>query len=241
MTAVSAVPTVSRGSIGLPFRSERSAALPIALMAHHSDLMLRGMALAVEPLAEVQAAHTLLPPLLADLARVNPPLAIIEDRLSNQVEGTATGQIAKIRATAPATRQIVIGTHYDGVYVGHLLSAGAQAYLCTADNLMICLPDAIQTVLCGRSYLSPSAAADYLAVREQRQHGRRYALTTDERQALALLLEGCDVGDTMRSLNVRRDRVYRLHQRLRLYYGVATNEALIQRVLLTGLPVDTEN
>lgn len=239
MTTVTAVTTVSRGSIGLPFRSERCAELPSALLAHRSDLMLRGMAFVVEPLAEIKIVHTQLPTLLADLVRLTPTLLIVEDRLAGRADVTATGQIAQIRAAAPATRQIVIGTLYDGVYVGHLLSAGVQAYLCTADSLASSLPEAILAVLSGRGYLSPSAAADYVAVREKRQHGRGHALAPDERQALALLVEGCDVADTMRCLKISRDRVYRLHQRLRLHYGVATNEALIQRVLMTGLPLDT--
>jgi len=238
MTAVSIVATDSRGSMGLSVRTGRCAELPSVALAHRSDLMLRGMALAVEPLAEIGAAHTLLATLLADLARMTPTLLIVEDRLSSRADVTATGQIAKINAASPTTRQILIGTLYDGVYVGHVLSAGARAYLCTADSLASSLPDAIQAVLNGRGYLSPSAAADYVSVREQRQRGRRHALAPDERQALALLIEGCDVADTMRCLKVSRDRVYRLHQRLRLHYGVATNEALIQRVLLTGLPLD---
>ncbi|MHB8628877.1 MAG: hypothetical protein ACYDBJ_28430 [Aggregatilineales bacterium] len=210
-------------------------ASPGALLAHHSDLTLRGLTLAVASVADVYATHTALSTLLVDLVRYAPQFVIMEDRLSGC---TATGQIRQVRIAAPTARLIVLGDLYDGLYVADLLAASADAYLCQADTLAAVLPDAIRVVGGGEHYLSPSAATDYLAVLEQRQHGRRDRLDATERQVLALLLEGCDVEETMRRLDISRNRVYRLHQRVRHRFGVTTNAALIQRVLMTGLLVD---
>ncbi|MHB8630117.1 MAG: hypothetical protein ACYDBJ_15740 [Aggregatilineales bacterium] len=212
---------------------------PDALLAHHSDLTLRGLTLAVASVADVCAAHTALPTLLTDLTRYTPQLIIMEDRLSDLPGCTAIGQIRQVRAAAPEARLIVMGDLYDGVYVADLLAAGADAYLCLADTLTVALTDAIRAVLSGRHYLSPAASANHLAVYGQRQT-RRGPLDSDERRALALLIEGCGVPETMRILQMTRARVYHLHRRLRARYGVATNEALIQRVLMAGLPVDGE-
>ena len=217
-------------------------ALPGALLAHRSDLTLRGLTLAVGSVVDIYAAHTSFPPLLADLARCAPAMVLMEDRLSDRAGCTAIEQIYQVRALVPHARLILVGRLYDGVYVGDLLAAGAHGYLCTADALGSLLPDAIQAVMNGGRYLSASASADCLSLLEQRRRsGRRDELGRDERQALALLLEGYDVPETMRCLNVNRARVYHLHHRLRTRYGVSTNEALIRCVLWAGLPVEAAN
>ena len=212
--------------------------LPITLLAHRSDLLLIGLADSLSSSAEIGGQYTNLNTLLTGLSshKTGIDLLILDDRL----DGTPLELIQRVLAAAPKVRLIVLSRMFDGLYIADVLHAGARGFLYTREPLSDIVRDAVQAVMAGRCYMSPAAASHYMIFAVERRQSRRAQrddLEPEERQALALLLDGCDVPETMRRMNINRQKVYRVHQRLRNWFGVTTNEALVRQVLLSGFQV----
>ncbi|RMG35972.1 MAG: DNA-binding response regulator [Planctomycetota bacterium] len=101
----------------------------------------------------------------------------------------ATRQIVR---ECPQTRVIALSMHSDGQFVSGMLRAGASGYL-LKDSAFEELHDAVQTVLDGKVYLSPSVTGtivDGFVRAQPAQPCDVVALTPREREVLQLLAEG---------------------------------------------------
>lgn len=101
----------------------------------------------------------------------------------------ATRQIVR---QCPRTRVIALSMHSDGQFVTGMLKAGAAGYL-LKDSAFEELHDAVQTVLQGKVYLSPSVTGTIVDgyIRSQpAQPADIASLTPREREVLQLLAEG---------------------------------------------------
>ncbi len=101
----------------------------------------------------------------------------------------ATRQIVR---QCPRTRVVALSMHSDGQFVTGMLKAGAAGYL-LKDSAFEELHDAVQTVLQGKVYLSPSVTGTIVDgyIRSQPVQSADIAsLTPREREVLQLLAEG---------------------------------------------------
>jgi DNA-binding NarL/FixJ family response regulator len=154
-----------------------------------------------------------------------PQLVIFEA----QPHGIATAR--DIHVMAPRTRQVVIGTSTDCDFIGGLFKAGVAAYLHLHDGLLEALPTAVRLVQAGRTYLSPLVSVDYKVLVRNRHV---YALDSRSVNVLLMLIAGHSVNEIMEHLNLSQDAVYRVRARLRHWFGVETNEAVIERAIAQG-------
>src|SRR5579859_4369080 len=208
----------------------------LVAVAHRCDYMVNGMAATIDDHFAPQLkarAYTHWQALLTDLANtaLNVTAVVIEDRMTDKV--TALEQVTTLRSGRPLLKILVLSPFYDRVFVLGLLEAGASGYLCLSDRLSMLLPDALRAALGGGCYLSPSVSAVVITDRDQ----RRFTLTSREREAVALLAEGCNGQQIASRLGVSTSQLYRLYGELRAAFNVLTNEALIHRLLILGFQI----
>jgi DNA-binding NarL/FixJ family response regulator len=200
-----------------------------AVILHRSDLMQLALqalltdALKYQPLTADRFVQ--LEDALPVIQKTTPTLVIFED----QPQAILTAR--SVREAAPQSRQIVIGLSTDCDFIAGLFRAGITAYVHLHDPLMKCFPTAVQLVQAGRTYLSPLVSADYKALVGSR---RIRVLDARSQDVLRMLIDGCSVNDIMERLNLSQDAVYRVRARLRQWFGVTTNEAVIERAIAQG-------
>jgi DNA-binding NarL/FixJ family response regulator len=200
-----------------------------AVILHRSDLMQLALhalltdALKVQPLTADRFVQ--FEDALPVMRESTPTLIILED----QPQGIVTARA--VREVAPQSKQIVIGLSTDCDFIGGLFRAGITAYVHLHDPLMKCFPTAVQLVQSGRTYLSPLVSADYKVLVGSR---RARTLDTRSQDVLWMLIDGRNVNDIMERLDLSQDGVYRVRARLRQWFGVTTNEAVIERAMAQG-------
>jgi DNA-binding NarL/FixJ family response regulator len=200
------------------------------IVADGSDLMRAALVSALDGTFKIAATCGTLDDLLVAVRRHAPAAIVFEDRL--ELESTVLALVEQVCTAAPASCKLVlIGGFYNGYYVADLLSAGIHAYVFRGDPLQYSLSEAVRFALAGKHYLSPTANADYLAVRRS---SRRPALVGPELQVLRLLGEGYEVQRIALKLEVPCRRVYKIRQRLRDRLGADTNEGIIVRARQHG-------
>ncbi len=109
-----------------------------------------------------------------------------------------------ITAESPGVKVVALSMHADRQYVGRMLEAGAAAYI-LKDGAFEQLTSAIDTVMSGRTYLCPQAAAVVVESYVRKpfdQEGTIAQLTPREKEVLQLLAEGNSTKETAYTLNV---------------------------------------
>jgi DNA-binding NarL/FixJ family response regulator len=134
------------------------------------------------------------------LAKAHAPDLVIMDISMPELNGIeATRQIM---AEAPGTRVIALSMHADKRFVGEMLAAGAAGYL-LKQSAMDELQQAIQTVLAGKTYISPEIAGTVVQEYVQMKKGSgREELTAKEREVLQLIAEGLSTKEIAGKLSV---------------------------------------
>jgi DNA-binding NarL/FixJ family response regulator len=140
--------------------------------------------------------------------------------------------VQRLLVLRPDLRIIVMGSLADGLLIHELFAQGAAGYLYKSDDLLECLPHAVNTVMCDRPYLSPTANAEYLVAM---QHPADIVTLDEElRQVLQRLARGEHVGEIAHGMGISLRRVYWVRQKLRQRFGAKTNEHLIHRAAVEG-------
>ncbi|MCS7071037.1 MAG: hypothetical protein NZM00_06000 [Anaerolinea sp.] len=168
--------------------------------------------------------------LLALARGMQPAVILLGDRF-DPLRDTLTLVEGLLRAAPPA-RILVMGASTDGLVIRDLFTIGISGYLATADDLSACLLTAVDIVLRGRPYLSPTANAEYLLRMQGANHDWR--LDPEARAVLRLLAGGCTAREIAARLNVRLRRVYWVTEKLRARFGATTNAHLISRAAAEG-------
>jgi len=138
-----------------------------------------------------------------DLALKLRPDVVIMDISMPDLNGIeATRQIL---AGATGTRIVALSMHTDKRYVAEMLKAGASGYLLKHSALDE-LERAIQTVIDGKTYVSPSIAGvmvrDYVDHLKAKSAELPALLTPKEREVLQLIAEGRSTKEIAGKLNV---------------------------------------
>ncbi len=196
------------------------------LLGDSSDLLLLGAQAVLEDdhrfavVGTARAFHELLA-----LAQQSPPDVIVFEEWIYNVETLVAVQT--LRQHVPQAYLIVLGDQAKGLVIRDLLDAGLRGYLYKSDDLRECLPRAVDVVLRGRPYLSPTAGSEYLV--SMQSPLRDWRLDDEARAVLRLLAKGHTASDIAKRLGKPLRRVYWVRQKLRKRFGAATNEHLIQR------------
>lgn len=136
-----------------------------------------------------------------------------------------------LRQMVYRTRLILIGATANGLLIGTLLDIGLHGYLYKADSLRECLPLAVEMVTRSRTYLSPTADAEYVAALNRESAIR---LNSQERTVLQLLAQGRKVAEIARLLQLPARRIYTIRDTLRNRFGATSNEHLLVRAIAEG-------
>jgi two-component system capsular synthesis response regulator RcsB len=200
------------------------------LVADDADLTLLGARMVLEEDRRYQVVGTARA--LGDLveqAAQQPDLILFNEWFYNVDILTA---VERIQRAAPGARLIVMGVLADGLLIRDLFHAGVKGYLYKSDDLQTCLPQAVDTVMRGRPYLSPTANSEYLVAMQS--PGRDWHLDPQSRAVLRLLAQGLHVGEIAKKLDIPLRRVYWLRQKLRKRFNASTNEHLVLRAVAEG-------
>ncbi|MEO0561320.1 MAG: response regulator transcription factor [Chloroflexota bacterium] len=206
--------------------------MPIRIfIADDSDLTIRGAVAVLETDHRLRVVGTArgMDDLLTALEQVAADVVLLNEWLYNT---DVLNAVEQVRAAAPLTRLIVMGSLSDGLLIRDLFAVGVGGYLFKSDDLETHLITAVDTVMRDRPYLSPTANAEYLVAMQSPQ--RDCYLDGEARQVLRMLANGAHVGEISRELAISVRRVYWVRQKLRDRFGATTNEHMISRAAQEG-------
>ncbi len=172
--------------------------------------------------------------LLALNAELRPNLVLMDISMPglNGLETTA-----RLRKECPDTKVIILSMHQSEEYVRQALRQGASGYL-----LKDCAPAelemAIQAVLRGETFLSPSVSKDVLndyvqRLRDEAQPGDQ--LTPRQREVLQLVAEGLSTKEIARRLDLSVKTVDTHRSQLMKQLDIHEVTGLVRYAMRTGL------
>lgn len=175
---------------------------PRLLMADDHSIMLAGLRKLVEDTCDVVGAVEDGRALVEAAERLRPDLILVDISMPLLNGLDAARQIKK---SVPDAKLIFLTMHASPVFATEALQAGASGYL-LKQSAASELPRAIETVLRGQTYLTPSITRPVLdSMVKQRQTELRKPLTQltpRQREVLQLLAEGKSPKDIAVLLNV---------------------------------------
>ena len=172
---------------------------------------------------QVVGTYQLLSDMLNALGNVRPDVILLGDRLEPDMDVLAL--VEQVQAAAPRARIVILSYLSDGPIVQELFTVGAMGYLYKNDPLSHYLVEAIQTVMRGRPYLSPTANSEYLLAMQNGSAG--WQLDAEAREILRQLAQGLRPQEIALIRNVSVRRIYGICERLRRRFGADTNIQLI--------------
>lgn len=202
------------------------------IIADNVDLAVEGMKTILHQHGAFQVVGTyqLLSDMLNALGNVRPDVILLGDRIEPDMDVLAL--VEQVQAAAHRARIVILSYLSDGPIVQELFTVGAMGYLYKNDPLSHYLVEAIQTVMRGRPYLSPTANSEYLLAM---QNGSAvWQLDAEAREILRQLAQGLRPQEIALIRHVSVRRVYGICERLRRRFGADTNIQLIARAAQEG-------
>jgi len=202
------------------------------VMADDMDLALEGMRaiLRQHDSFQVTGAYLLLSEMLQALVELRPNVILVGDKIEPGLDVLAL--VERIQQAAPCARIVILSNLSDGLIVQELFTIGAAGYLYKNDPLSLYLVEAIQTVMRGRPYLSPTANSEYLLAMQSDRAG--WQLDAEAREILRQMARGIRPQEIALRRNVPVRRVYSVCERLRRRFGAETNIQLIALAAAEG-------
>jgi DNA-binding NarL/FixJ family response regulator len=204
-------------------------ARPRILLADDHAILLEAFKALLEPEFEVVGTVTDGRALLAEFARLNPDVVLLDISMP-LLNGLDAGR--QLRAERRSVKLIYLTMNPDPYLAGEALRLGASGYVLKSSAASE-LTQAIREALRGRSYITPLIARDVVGSLLERRTGPE--LTTRQREVLQLLAEGRSMKEAASILNVAPRTVafhkYRMMEQLRL----KTSAELIQFAVRHGV------
>jgi DNA-binding NarL/FixJ family response regulator len=219
------IPGLAGGMLGLNIPREAGRMTIQVVIADDMDLALEGIKAILRQSGtfRVTGTYQILSDLLDALAEQRPGVILLGDRLEPGLDVLAL--VERVKLAAPRARLVVMGNLPNGLIVQEVLTCGAAGYLYKNDPLGGCLVEAIQTVMRGRPYLSPTANSEYLLAMQN--GGAGWQLDAEAREILRQLAQGLRPQEIALIRNVSVRRIYGICERLRRRFGADTNIQLI--------------
>jgi len=140
-----------------------------------------------------------------------------------------------LKATRPAIKVVVLTMHAGREYVARAMKGGADAYL-LKDSAVQDLVAAVEAVLAGRPYFSPSIQAVMAELRGEGTTPQRGSSLTDrEREVLGWLARGLSSKEVAQRLDISVRTVESHRANLMQKLGVKSVALMIQVALREGI------
>ncbi|HMN12621.1 MAG TPA: response regulator transcription factor [Bellilinea sp.] len=201
-------------------------------IADDMDLAREGMKTILRGRDDFQVVGTyhLLPDLLDALGKLRPDVILLGDRLEPEMDVLTL--IERVKAAAPRARIIILSNLAEGLIVHDLLMRGVMGYLYKFDPLSLYLVEAIQNVIRGQPYLSPSSNSAYLLAMQTGEGD--WQIDAEAREILRQIAEGHRLQEIAYIRHIPIRRVYCICERLRRRFGAETNMQLMALVAREG-------
>ncbi len=172
---------------------------PRVLLADDHRMLADALKKVLEPRCEVVGTVSNGRALLLAGGKLNPDIVVLDITMP-QLNGLDAGR--QLKAKMPKTKLIFMTQHEDPYLVGEAFRCGASAFLlkeAAASELM----DALEEVLRGRSYVTPSAAEGLanISFRDPKDRDHIPEPTPRQREVIQLLAEGHsmkEIADTLK-------------------------------------------
>lgn len=172
--------------------------------------------------------------LLAMVEQLRPDLVLMDITMPQLNGLDATVQVVK---HWPQTRVLILSMYENEEYVSQALGNGAAGYL-LKDAAPAELHIAIQTVMAGRTYLSPAVSQDVIGAYVQNLRGDRPSepvLSPRQREVLQLVAQGHSTKEIARLLNLSAKTIETHRTRLMQQLGVHEVTGLVRYAMRNGL------
>ena len=140
----------------------------------------------------------------------------------------------RIRQGSPETRIVALSMYGDAHYQERMFEAGASAYV-LKNEAIDDLVEAIQTVLRGDRFVSPTAAPNSPTVARRSAELDRRALTEREVSVLRLLAQGQRTREIAATLGINAKTVETYRARIMLKLGIDNLPGLVKFAILAGI------
>jgi DNA-binding NarL/FixJ family response regulator len=202
------------------------------LLADDHPLTLEGLRAFLDPHMEIVGTvadgRTLVDAALA----LKPDLIILDITmpLLNGIDAAV-----QIRKTLPAVKLLFVTMHVNPTYLEAALGAGAMGYVLKSAAREELL-DAIQNVLLGRIYVSPSLSSEHLErFTDPSRAAATLRLSARERQILQLIAEGRAAKEIAHLLNISIKTVAFHRENVKRKLGARSTAELTRHALEQGL------
>lgn len=201
------------------------------VIADDADLVISGATQALEDHYRFRVSGTArsIDQLISEIRMQQPDVVLINEWIHNL---DILSAVDLIQTLSPTIKIIVMGGLADGLLIRDLFAYGVSGYLYKSDDLCDLLPIAVETVMLGRLYLSPTSNSEFLITAHNPYPHQ--TLSREDLQILQMLAHGDEVCEIADGLDVSLRHVYWVREKLRRRFGARTNEHLIQRATAEG-------
>lgn len=201
-------------------------------IADDMDLAREGMKTILRGQDDFQVVGTyhLLSDLLDAVNNLRPDVILLGDRL--EPDKDVLTLVEHVQAAYPRACIIILSNLAEGLIVQDLFLRGVMGYLYKLDPLSLYLVEAIQSVMRGEPYLSPSSNSAYLLA--MKSGDGDWQIDAEAREILRQIAEGHRLQEIAYIRHIPIRRVYSICERLRRQFGADTNMQLMALVAREG-------
>jgi DNA-binding NarL/FixJ family response regulator len=206
---------------------------PRVLLADDHQMLADALRGVIEPRCEVVGSVADGRALLEAAVRLQPDIVVLDIAMP-RLNGFDAGR--KLKHTLPNVKLVFMTMHDDPYLVGEAFRAGASAFLlkeAAASELVV----AIEQVLKGGSYVTPSASEGLKTISLRDPKNREHAPepTTRQREVIQLLAEGRSMKEVASELKITRRTVAGHKYAVMELLHLKTNSDLVQYAIEHGI------
>src|SRR5580692_3886064 len=206
---------------------------PRVLLADDHQMLIDALKSVLEPRCEVVGSVTDGRSLLEAAEKLRPDVIVVDIAMP-QLNGLDAGR--KLQQKMPAVKLIFLTMNEDPYMVGEAFRAGASAFL-LKQAAGLELTDAIEKVLKGGTYVTPSAAKGQtnISLREPEDRNRAPEPTLRQREVIQLLAEGRSMKEAAHMLNITVRTIAAHKYSVMDLLQIKTNAELVQYAVKHGI------
>jgi len=206
---------------------------PRVLLADDHQMLAEALKSVVEPRCQVVATVSGGRALLEAAARLQPDIVVLDIGMP-QLNGLDAGR--QLKHNLPKVKLIFMTMHQDPYLVGEAFRAGASAFL-LKEAAVSELTEAIDRVLKGGSYTTPSAAKGLTSISLRDPKDREHAPepTSRQREVIQLLAEGHSMKQVAAELKITTRTVAGHKYAVMELLQLKTNADLVQYAIEHGI------
>lgn len=202
------------------------------ILADDHTLTLEGMRVVIAPHYDVVATATDGRALLEAAERLHPELVILDITMP-LLNGIDTA--VHLRKILPSVKLLFVTMHSNPAYLEAALDAGATGYVLKSSAREELL-DAVESVLQGRIYVSPSLSSEHLdRFQDPARAAATLRLSSRERETLQLIAEGKAAKEIAFLLDISIKTVAFHRENIKRKLGLRTTAELTKHAIEQGL------